>query len=120
MQLSQREINCISGSLVSLCNLDCTIMRSATTGTGNNWINSSGEPTEVGTTKALKEQPGPALIQEYANRLGTHTIWHMSFPLDADVRERDTLVINGEAFKAEVKLQGSYEFLLRFLVTEVL
>jgi hypothetical protein len=120
MMLSQREINCIQGSLESLCNLDCTIKRSTTTGTDDGWNNGTGVPTEVGTTKALKQQPNPALIQAYANRLGTHTAWHMSFPLDADVQERDTLVIDGEEFTAQVKLQGSYDFLLNFLVTEVL
>jgi hypothetical protein len=115
------ELACIGRDAAALCNLDCTIKRSTTSGTPDGWNNEgSGDPVVVGTTKALKQIPKPALLQVYADRIGTHTVWHMSFPLGADVREQDTLVIASEEFTAQVKVQASYDFLLNFLVIEVL
>lgn len=118
--LSPAELASMQAVSNSLCNLDCTIKRVTENGTPDGWNNGVGSPTVVGTTKALKKQPRPALLQAYADRIGNHTAWYMSFPMGADVQERDVLVINGEEFKAQAKLVGSYDTLLNFLVTEVL
>lgn len=119
--ISADEWASISADLAVLLTDDCEITRNTVTSTPDGWNQNDQQSnyTTVGTTKCMKTTPSPALLQAAADRLSTLTIWRMLFPDGADVRERDILIVNGESFRAEVHIQGTFDPLLSFLVSEV-
>lgn len=99
---------------------DCQVERNTTVFTPNGWDQQDPNAplTPIGTVKCMKYVPSPALLAAAPDRLATLTIWHMAFPLGSDVKEGDLLTVNGEQFKAQTKVVGSYDVLLNFLVSE--
>jgi len=58
----------------------------------------------IATTKAGVEQPSATELQNYASRLGSHSVWHVSLPFGLDVAEGDKLIIDGTEMTVQAVL----------------
>lgn len=72
------------------------------------------------TVQAGMNEPGRAMQQQFADRIGVLTPWLVSLPFGTDVARGDQLVLAGQTLRVQANLSvGSYSTLAQVLATEV-
>lgn len=88
------------------CQDDCTITRK--TGGTRDSLGSpgaTGSTTQTQTVKADVVQPGSGTLAEYASKIGAQFTWQVEFPYGTDVREGDTLTVQGKSMQVQALLE---------------
>jgi hypothetical protein len=98
--------------------LDCVIQRK--TATSDAWGTETEVWATVATLKAGMKSPTPAMLDLYAEQLGTKLAWQVNFTWGTDVRIQDHLIIGADTMIVQAILsQQSYGALTTCLAVEI-
>lgn len=110
------ELAAMQTAAAATLDLACTLQRATTT--KDAWGGQSVTLTPVaGVTQCGLAKPTAQISQQYAARLANQQAWVARFAVGTDVREDDTLLVNGQSLTVQALLTPiSYSISLRALV----
>lgn len=118
MSLSADELASLRATLNTSLSDSGTIYRYGTANSG--YGQNVGTVSPIGTAACRVAQQGSPFEQEIAGRLGSDTLWTITFPAGTDVDRKDKVQTEGRTFEVQGVNARSNEISRRVTATEPL